>query len=382
MNVTWRMLGLALLWTTSTVVRSQQRFTLANDIMSDRRRRRYYREESMSMKDGSMDETESLVSLIEESEGRQTLRVDLNREKGTLRIRAPPGMNSLQVFEEFDQDRSGMIELKEFLVILHALGYEITEDETLSYFRECDADGSNAIDLTELAGLVDESTAKVAKDGSLGLAGADVTKCVSAVHQIREAFLEKGDKPESELPAHLEEWCISLGASSTSTDAATRRAALAWKSGCEMGRRQLEASIARGKAFSPASFCSGVSTTLGEHVADEEKHAHLYVFETSKTDTAPYSPPVATSNCRLQYLKEPRPCCMAHGKKGCHDKSIESCVCAVDAHCCENGWDLRCTELVEKIRIKNGNEVLRCGRCPVPVNSKAALASALDSKCG
>ena len=319
------------------------------------------------------------LMLIEENETKLSVTTTAS---GQLALEAPEGMTHLEVFEAFDHDHDGLIDLKEFMIALHALGYDINEDGALEYFHEADDDGTMTLSPEEFAHLVEEGKKAVDEGYGGGLAGADLNKCLTAVQKVRDNFLES-NKNETGISEHLKEWCYSLGASMESEDPDTKRTAMAWRVACDMGKQQLDISLDKGKPFSPNQFCSGVSISLGTHVEDSSKHSHLYVFSTGSTETTPYAPPVATSACRLQYLKEPRPCCMAHGMKGCHDKSIQECVCAADKHCCENAWDLRCSELVEKIRIKNGNEVIRCGRCPVPkAVDAAALSDMLEEGCG
>jgi hypothetical protein len=38
----------------------------------------------------------------------------------------------------------------------------------------------------------------------------------------------------------------------------------------------------------------------------------------------------------------PTSCCVVHATKGCDNKAIESCVCALDSFCCNNEWDKTC----------------------------------------
>lgn len=327
----------------------------------------------------SQQQQQNNLMLIEEAEAKMSLETGAN---GELRLEAPEGMTHLDVFESFDQDHDGLIDLKEFMAALHTLGYDINEDGALEFFHEADADGTLTLDPDEFAALVEEGKKAVDKGYGGGLAGAELTKCLTAVQKVRDAYIDER-KNESGLSEYLKEWCYTLGSSMEAEDPDVKRTAMAWRVACDMGKQQLDISLDKGKPFAPNQFCSGVYISLGTHVEDSSKHSHLYVFTTGGTEITPYAPPVATSACRLQYLKEPRPCCMAHGMKGCHDKSIENCVCAADKHCCENNWDLRCTELVEKIRIKNGNEVIRCGRCPIPKSvDAAALSDMLDEGCG
>eukprot|EP00940_MAST-03C_sp_MAST-3C-sp2_P002031 g2031.t1 len=204
-----------------------------------------------------------------------------------------------------------------------------------------------------------------------GLEGVSLARCITAVTAARSKFLE-AQVAESEIPLKVKTWCVSVGNGASGEDQEGQFAATAWKEGCEAGYKVLESSE---KAFSPADFCSALSSTMNA-MAHRTK---LFHFGSGETEAAPYSPPIATASCKLQYLKKPRPCCDAHGEKGCHDSVIEECVCGVDSKCCTEGWDLRCTELVEKIRIRDGNTVLRCGRCPREVVGEEAIKRCVDS---
>jgi len=313
------------------------------------------------------------------------MEIDMNEASGVFQI-IPDALNNMQVFELFDHDQSGTIEEKEFEVALHSLGYKLTPAGALKYFKECDKDGSDAIDLEELIKIIKKKHGgNGGGDGgdssAPGSFGVDTQKCVEAVNQIRAAYMESHTE-ETGLPKHLMDWCTSLSSSSSSQNPEGRHAALAWKAGCAQGRARLEGALKTG-GFDPKLFCEGMSETLGKHVAAAAKYdKKIWVFDTNYTRTTPYAPPLATASCDLSYLKEPRPCCKAHGLKGCHDKPIEQCVCAADPHCCEKEWDMRCSELVEKIRIRDDHFILRCGRCPVPKDDIAALANCLESGCG
>lgn len=214
----------------------------------------------------------------------------------------------------------------------------------------------------------------IQSEGVSGLEGAQITKCVAAVHVLRSKFIEE-QKPDSALPEYLEKWCVSVGERASGKDQEGRLASQAWTKGCEDGRKSLEATLSQGKPFAPRDFCSSLSVTLGTMA----QRVKLYHFGDGPASDVPYSPPIATKGCKLQYLKQPRPCCEAHGYKGCHDSIIEECVCGVDAKCCTDGWDLRCSELVEKMRIRDGNTVLRCGRCPREIVGEAAKKACADS---
>jgi subtilisin-like proprotein convertase family protein len=50
-------------------------------------------------------------------------------------------------------------------------------------------------------------------------------------------------------------------------------------------------------------------------------------------------------------------CCTGHGTPGCEIPTIEACVCAVDAFCCQFSWDNACAQNVD---------ALGCGTCPDP----------------
>jgi len=249
----------------------------------------------------------------------------------------------------------------------------VTEEGALKYFLPCDKDGSDTIDFDELAEFIVIANEKTGDDG---LAGADTAKCVASVNQIRMAYMET-HTDEVGLPKHLQDWCISLSSSVAIQNPDGRHASLVWKEGCEEGRQELE-----DNGFDPKRFCLGMSAALRRHADDGDKHQEIvWMFKGPNGATTPYAPLVATASCDLSYLKEPRPCCKAHGFQGCHDKIIEHCVCDVDSHCCEVEWDLRCSELVEKIRIKDEHQVYRCGRCPVPLDDAAALKNCLGNGC-
>ncbi len=47
-------------------------------------------------------------------------------------------------------------------------------------------------------------------------------------------------------------------------------------------------------------------------------------------------------------------CCAEHDSVGCKTPDIQQCVFAVDAFCCELGWDAQCIESVTQ---------LGCGTC-------------------
>lgn len=49
------------------------------------------------------------------------------------------------------------------------------------------------------------------------------------------------------------------------------------------------------------------------------------------------------------------PCCMANGTPGCEINSVESCVCVVDAFCCDTEWDAMCVTAID---------TSGCGTCP------------------
>ncbi len=40
-------------------------------------------------------------------------------------------------------------------------------------------------------------------------------------------------------------------------------------------------------------------------------------------------------------------CCAPNGSPGCDDPSVQTCVCAVDAFCCDSEWDQICADLVD-----------------------------------
>jgi len=315
------------------------------------------------------------LSLLEQSGRTFSRRVQIKVDDTTdsFQIVSPEGMNHVQVFESFDQDRSGHIEEAEFKVALHSLGYEFTADGALKYFLSCDKDGSGAIDLDEL----DVAIAKGNKKNPIPprLPGADPAKCVDAVNQIHAVFKET-QADEAGLPKYLSDWCLSLSSSVSSQNPEARHAQLVWKEGCEAARVRLEEGAGAG-GFDPKLFCSGMSKALGKNVEAEPG----WTFKGPNGDTAPYAPPAATPSRKLSYLKDPRPCCKAHGLKGCHDKAIEQCVCAADSHCCDISWDLRCTEMIEKIRITGDHSILRCGRCEGPVDDVADLKDCLEG-CG
>ena len=73
------------------------------------------------------------LMLIEESETKLSVK---RTASGQLALEAPEGMTHLEVFEAFDHDHDGLIDLKEFMIALHALGYDINEDGALEYFHE------------------------------------------------------------------------------------------------------------------------------------------------------------------------------------------------------------------------------------------------------
>lgn len=43
-------------------------------------------------------------------------------------------------------------------------------------------------------------------------------------------------------------------------------------------------------------------------------------------------------------------CCEAHGNPGCDDDEIEACVCAMDIACCNDQWDQICVDEVAELR--------------------------------
>lgn len=54
-----------------------------------------------------------------------------------------------EVFQEFDADKSGFIDLQEFLVMIDALSLKLPEAKAQKFFKHCDKDGSGVIDLDE-----------------------------------------------------------------------------------------------------------------------------------------------------------------------------------------------------------------------------------------
>ena len=66
----------------------------------------------------------------------------------------------------------------------------------------------------------------------------------------------------------------------------------------------------------------------------------------------------------------PGNCCAAGLAKGCLDDAVRTCVCGVDAFCCEVQWDQTCVEQVDGTG---------CGTCMVP--GPACCASSQDPGC-
>lgn len=54
-------------------------------------------------------------------------------------------------------------------------------------------------------------------------------------------------------------------------------------------------------------------------------------------------------------MGDPEACCVAHPSAGCTDAAVETCVCAVDPYCCNNQWDAMCV---------GGIDTNGCGTCP------------------
>jgi hypothetical protein len=64
---------------------------------------------------------------------------------------------------------------------------------------------------------------------------------------------------------------------------------------------------------------------------------------------------LASSDCEACGGGTQDDCCTAHATPGCADATIETCVCAVDAFCCDMQWDATCV---------SGVADNACGSCP------------------
>ena len=192
-----------------------------------------------------------------------------------------------------------------------------------------------------------------------GGGGLDSNRCITQVQTLRETWLEDGIG-QDRIPEQLETWCYEVGHVLAGDDPKGKAVETEWKRACQKARSALEASLKQGDPFKPHRFC----TTLIDDIRQAVDRTKLYTFGDEEDGNAPYLTPLATPPCKLNHLKQPRPCCSAHGLKGCHDSVIEECVCGRDSSCCKDSWNLRCAELVEKITIKNVAEIQRCGRCP------------------
>lgn len=295
------------------------------------------------------------------------------------KIQAPPsglpkgvenqaGGDAVQVFEIYDVNQSGTIGFDEFQQLLAVLGYHESEADTLAFFKSCDKDDSGDIAIGEL-------------EVRNGKSSFSLDKCLSSVDSAKATFLAaSGDGGGDDLPRQMEEWCIALDKNSDQ-GAAAQAMAKAWKAACGIAREEAEkkaAAAAGGAAdpFSAKTFCDALANGLDHHM----QGSLWYHMSTVPTNYMPYTPPLATPGVKLKHLSNPRPCCDAHGQKGCHDHNIEQCVCEVDPHCCDNEWDLQCSEQVEKLRVLKGDTVLRCGRCPGQ-ECLQKLASCADGNC-
>ncbi len=67
----------------------------------------------------------------------------------------------------------------------------------------------------------------------------------------------------------------------------------------------------------------------------------------------------------------PGNCCAAGLAKGCLDDAVRSCVCGLDAFCCEVQWDQTCVDHVDE---------MDCGTCRVP--GAACCTSGQEPGCG
>lgn len=54
-----------------------------------------------------------------------------------------------QIFDEFDEDKNGQMDLKEFFVALHTCGFRVSMPAALSILNEVDADNNGTIDIDE-----------------------------------------------------------------------------------------------------------------------------------------------------------------------------------------------------------------------------------------
>ncbi len=58
-------------------------------------------------------------------------------------------------------------------------------------------------------------------------------------------------------------------------------------------------------------------------------------------------------------------CCVADGVPGCSEPDVAGCVCAQDPACCATGWDFQCVQEVE---------TLGCGTCSMPTSGGSGTA--------
>eukprot|EP00948_MAST-09A_sp_MAST-9A-sp1_P000646 g646.t1 len=101
------------------------------------------------------------------------------------------------VFNEFDTDGSGLLDLDEFTAMLPKLGIKVSEAKALKYFRMCDADNSGEIDLTEFK--VALYTIDPTKGNTVGFKPKDILSPEDAFKMFDEDQSGKLDEDEFAL---------------------------------------------------------------------------------------------------------------------------------------------------------------------------------------
>ena len=68
-----------------------------------------------------------------------------------------------QIFDSFDDDKSGAVDQKEFAAMIEGLGMKVSESELAAMIKKADADGSGEIEFNEFVAVVQEAEKKASE---------------------------------------------------------------------------------------------------------------------------------------------------------------------------------------------------------------------------
>jgi hypothetical protein len=78
--------------------------------------------------------------------------------------------------------------------------------------------------------------------------------------------------------------------------------------------------------------------------------------------------------CRADADAGTQPCCTSSRGPGCEDEDIQACVCASNPYCCHVAWDHKCVQMVDR---------LGCDQCaPGPFEGSDCCVSQMSASCG